>query len=726
MHRWSPRARTRAGAGLAACALTALMTVTGATGASAATGVGGASGAPAAGPAWKIQHSGNATLPGGQLESVSCSSASACTAVGNDRNPVGISVTLAERWNGTAWQRQHTPNPAGDTSGSVDPSLLGVSCPALDYCEAVGSYRLGNVSIALAEVWNGRGWRMQRFPVPAGDEAAGLNQVSCTSAQFCEAVGSRGDVTLAATWNGTSWHLQRTPNPAGTAFDQLSTVACSSPAFCEAWGSGNSGPTFAEQWDGTSWRLQTVPPNVTVNSVSCVSVTFCEAVGSGGTALAWNGSSWTAQALPGPADSAGLRGVSCLSPAFCELVGTFNNNGPDLPLAATWNGSAWSVQPAPNPAHATFTGLNSVSCASAGSCEAGGSYQQVVTSGDPIALAEGWNGHAWLLQRAVTPPGATLNSLDSVSCVSASFCEAVGEHFNTSGNQTALAEQWNGTSWKIQAVPLPPPELGSDVREILNSVSCISATFCEAVGTGGSGPNAEMWNGTSWTVQARPGFDVTPQAVSCGAVDFCVSVNGAGQVNTWDGTAWSAATSVPGFRPFTSVSCVSASFCEAVGQGPAGENAVVWNGSTWTPQPTAGDPGEAPNAVSCSAVNSCEAVGSTGFLTFAEAWDGSTWTLQSTPNPSGFQFSLLSGVSCTSADSCTAVGQSQTNGQVFSSTLGEVWDGTAWTLRSTPNKPTAGRNILSGVSCGASRMCTAVGGTQDIGGISATLVETGD
>jgi hypothetical protein len=209
-------------------------------------------------------------------------------------------------------------------------------------------------------------------------------------------------------------------------------------------------------------------------------------------------------------------------------------------------------------------------------------------------------------------------------------------------------------------------------------------------------------------------------------VDFCLSVNGAGQVNTWDGTAWSAATSVPGFRPFTSVSCVSASFCEAVGQGPAGENAAVWNGSTWTPQPTAGDPGEAPNAVSCSAVNSCEAVGSTGFLTFAEAWDGSTWTLQSTPNPSGFQFSLLSGVSCTSADSCTAVGQSQTNGQVFSSTLGEVWDGTGWTLRSTPNRPTAGHNVLSGVSCGASQMCTAVGGTEDIGGASATLVETGD
>ena len=598
MYRWGPRARTRAGAGLAACSLTAFMTmagVTGVTGALAASaapaaGPAPATGAAAAGPLWRIQHSANATLPGGQLESVSCSSASACTAVGNDRNPVGITVTLAERWNGTAWQRQHTPNPAEDTSGSIDPNLAGVSCPAANFCEAVGSYQLGHVAVALADAWNGRDWTMQRFPIPVGDNEVGLNQVSCTSAQFCAAVGfgsgSLGDVTLAATWNGTSWHLHHTPNPANASFDQLNAVSCSSPAFCIAWGTSNSGPTFAEQWDGTSWRMQTVPPNVSVRSVSCVSATFCEAVGNG-TALAWDGSSWTAQTLPSPANSAGLGGVSCVSPTFCELVGVFNNNGPDLPLAAEWNGSAWTVQPAPHPAHATFTVPLSVSCGSAGSCEAGGSYQQVDTSGDVIALAEGWNGHAWLLQRAVTPPGATLNTLASVSCVSASFCEAVG-------------------------------------------------------------------------------------------------------------------------------------------QGPTGENVAMWNGSTWTPQPTAGGPSEGLNAVSCSAANSCEVVGNSGFVTLAERWDGTAWTLQSTPNPSGFQYNSLSGVSCTSANSCTAVGQSQTNGQVFSSTLGEVWNGTAWVLQSTPNKPSAGQNLLNGVSCGASQKCTAVGDTEDVGGTSATLVETGD
>jgi hypothetical protein len=144
-----------------------------------------------------------------------------------------------------------------------------------------------------------------------------------------------------------------------------------------------------------------------------------------------------------------------------------------------------------------------------------------------------------------------------------------------------------------------------------------------------------------------------------------------------------------------------------------------------TPAPVGG-PSEVLNAVSCAAVDSCEAVGSLFSQTLAEAWNGSTWAVQSTPDPSGFQDSTLSSVWCTSAGACTAVGQSQTNGQAFSSTLAEVWDGTAWTLRSTPNRPSAGQNLLNGVSCGASQMCTAVGDTQDIGGTSATLIETGD
>jgi hypothetical protein len=55
----------------------------------------------------------------------------------------------------------------------------------------------------------------------------------------------------------------------------------------------------------------------------------------------------------------------------------------------------------------------------------------------------------------------------------------------------------------------------------------------------------------------------------------------------------------------------------------------------------------------------------------------------------------------------------------------EVWDGTAWTLQSSPN-PSTTDSLLQGVSCGASQMCTAVGQALDPGGVVATLIETGN
>ena len=61
-------------------------------------------------PGWTVANSANVTLTGGSIESVSCSAANACTAVGSDHDTSGVDVTLAERWNGTDWQREATPN----------------------------------------------------------------------------------------------------------------------------------------------------------------------------------------------------------------------------------------------------------------------------------------------------------------------------------------------------------------------------------------------------------------------------------------------------------------------------------------------------------------------------------------------------------------------------------------------------------------------------------------
>ena len=726
MHRSTRHtARSRAVTGLAISALTAGM-IAGATGDALATG-----------PTWRFEAAQNATLPGGLIKSVSCSAADACTAVGAYLDTSGINVTLAERWNGRTWRVQPTPNPDEDTVPAVSPDLLGVSCPTSDFCEAVGSYVLGTTVVSMALEWNGRSWKMQPIPVPTGTQTGGLDQVSCPTRMFCEAVGSYdggfgNTVTLAATWNGTSWRVQPTPNPPPTGgtppSGNLDAVSCVSAKFCEAGGTSQStGATFAERWNGRSWRLQSVPGTGGVKSVSCASASFCEAVGNSLVDV-WHGLSWRAQPIPG---QGGLTAVSCPSAASCEAVGAVFSNGSVVSDAARWNGTKWSTQPTPNPVGATFTGLGSVSCPSASTCQAVGDSSETGTSNGGAALAETWNGHSWQLGHAVTPASATVNMLAGVSCVSARFCEAVGSHFDRTGNddEANLAEMWNGTSWTIQATPDPQNQFGPTSNSF-NAVSCVTTRFCEAIGTGPNGASAEVWNGTSWKVQTRPGGAVTPQSVSCATVNFCMSVDGFARVAIWNGSSWSAGPSVPGFSPAASVSCPSATDCEVVGSGPSGQNAAVWNGSTWTAQATAGPAGVVLDGVSCTAVKSCEAVGGVfgqgHTTTLAEVWNGTTWTIQPSPNPAISQGSELLSVSCASAGSCTAVGQYQYSFLGLFNTLAEVWNGKTWTLRSTPNNLNAGQNILNSVSCGAVGACTAVGQTDDLGETEAALIEAGD
>jgi len=46
------------------------------------------------------------------------------------------------------------------------------------------------------------------------------------------------------------------------------------------------------------------------------------------------------------------------------------------------------------------------------------------------------------------------------------------------------------------------------------------------------------------------------------------------------------------------------------------------------------------------------------YVTLAEDWNGTSWAIQSTPNPTGAAISYLDAVSCPTASSCVAVGNS--------------------------------------------------------------------
>lgn len=705
-------------AALGACTLLAVMTVT--PTALAATG--------AAAP-WTIQNSPNATVPGGQLEAISCSAASACTAVGTAVSTSGLSLTLAERWDGTAWQVQSTPDPADNTVFAAGPVLLGVSCPRSTFCEAVGAYTVGTVGISLADGWNGTAWTSQSFPVPPSSTSAVLTGVSCISATFCEAVGSYSNgvgetLAFTARWNGATWHLQSTPNPVGAASVSMRGISCISAKFCEAAGNSLDTGPFAMNWNGTSWQLQTVPALSGVSAVSCVSRTFCEAIGSGG-AASWNGSAWSAQTTP---STAFLTALSCATAMSCEAVGSFNNSqGNTVTAAATWNGTSWAAQTTPNPAGASFASLDAVSCSAAAACQAGGDFELSNAAPNLVVLGESWDGSSWQLQPVVSPAAATSNGLSSVACVSQVFCEAVGSYTDASAQTVALAEVWNGATWEIQPTP-DPAEAANGFVMSLAGVSCTSVDFCEAVGGTSGGAGAEQWNGTNWVLQTVPGGSLT--SVSCTSASFCAATGFDGHVDMWDGSSWSAQVATAGFTSLSSVSCLSPSYCEAVGAGPSGGQAEQWNGSSWTaqvmPTPDGGSSVD-PLGVSCSSVTSCETVGwyiddTFTQVTLAEAWDGTSWTVQPTPNPAASFGAELQGVSCTSPTYCAAVGQYSPSSQ--SLTVAEVWDGTAWSLRSTPSVAFAGQNVLASVSCTGSQ-CTAAGVTDDPAQFTATLIETG-
>lgn len=162
--------------------------------------------------------------------------------------------------------------------------------------------------------------------------------------------------------------------------------------------------------------------------------------------------------------------------------------------------------------------------------------------------------------------------------------------------------------------------------------------------------------------------------------------------------------------------------------------AEVWNGTSWaiqdTPSPAGATEGSALIGVSCPSAADCTAAGSStdgsgNTTTLAEQWNGSAWTIQSTPNESSGAplHNDLWGVSCAAADSCSATGYF-TNSSVLLRPLAEHWNGTSWVVEDAPDPSGRhGSSLQGGVSCSSPSKCTAVGWSQNKSGTSFTLAE---
>jgi hypothetical protein len=676
--------------------------------------------AQAADPTWSVVHSPDRSGPSyGSLSGVSCVSASSCFAVGNWVAKGAEQHTLAESWNGSSWKIVPSPD-----DGTLSSSLAGISCVSASFCVVVGSYEAGSSfgdasAETLVESWNGSAWSI----VTSASQAGSLAGVSCVSASFCVAVG--GD--LIETWNGSTWSVVSSPGQAGNV---LSAVSCSAADSCMAVGysPGTVNSTLAGSWNGSTWSVVPSPSpdsggdGSVLTGVSCISASSCTAVGGNdgnpATTLieTWNGSTWSVVTSPSQAGS--LAGVSCVSASFCVAVGD--------DLIETWNGSTWSVA---SPSGADLSG---VSCLSASACTA-------VGIGGSGTLVESWNGSAWSVVASPDFVSVT-DSLNDVSCVSASFCVAVGSYLSSSDVQRTLIESWNGSTWSL----VTSPDKFS-AANVLNAVTCLSASFCVAVGSwaNGTATLVESWNGSAWSIVASPNGSAAHglnklSAVSCTSASSCIAVGFwtvgvegyESLAESWNGSTWSAvSTPDQGNKDLLGVSCVSASSCTAVGWGydtATGSDQTLtesWNGTAWSivSSPDQGTVKNALAGVTCLSATTCTAVGNydNGIeRTLVESWNGSAWSLVSSPNQ-GTGSNVLSGVSCAAASSCVAVGY-YTGGK---RTLVESWDGTAWSVVSSPS-PGTGDSQLLAVSC-LSAACTAAGDFTDAAtGSQYPLIET--
>jgi hypothetical protein len=261
-----------------------------------------------------------------------------------------------------------------------------------------------------------------------------------------------------------------------------------------------------------------------------------------------------------------------------------------------------------------------------------------------------------------------------VSCVSASFCVAVGST-DTAGEWT----RFNGRRW----VPAKPLRHGS------GDVSCVSTKFCMTVG----GEYAARFNGSGL---GKPHRVVSSrfalEGVSCTSRTACravaVSSYGGAYVTNYNGASWTKPRRViAAVDGFAAISCVGA-FCVVVD----GNAVAVRSGGTWRAHKVSG----ASQLVSVSCVSSsyCVAADYDGSVAL---YNGSRWTLRKFAN-----YPYFHGVSCASKSFCLLVGDQ-------GAPQARVLTGTTFHAPYVPNTR-AGSNTIDKVDCVSKSFCAVTPG----------------
>lgn len=399
------------------------------------------------------------------------------------------------------------------------------------------------------------------------------------------------------------------------------------------------------------------------------------------------GSASAASPAAGSGPSGAVDAISCTSAGQCTALGVLGPANPKVLFSVTEKNGVWGTSRAVPGVRALLGSHNpfgvdieSLSCSSTGNCAAGGFYGPSASSIQGLVVSE--KSGTWGKAEAV-PGLAALNvgrnaEVDSISCASAGNCSAGGIYTVKSANILAssevfLASEKNGVWGKAEEVP-GTAKLNTGTDGSFDQVDCTSAGNCLAVGSykvKGDSDDIQAFfitekNGKWGTAKAVPGFaqlgDGAIIAISCASAGNCTGVGNSLKsgvttvfaISMKNGT-WGAFTPIPGMAALppdgsinadlSSLACPSAGNCTAAGgyNDPSSvsrtepfvvtEKNGTWGNAETLPGVAALSPspsGTIPGSVVCPSAGNCAATGAffihNGTQAFVSTEKNGTWS----------------------------------------------------------------------------------------------------
>ena len=456
-----------------------------------------------------------------------------------------------------------------------------------------------------------------------------------------------------------------------------------------------------------------------------------------------------------------IGGAVLITFALAIALTTSHQTAADAPASRTWS-TAIKVPGMASLSTGGVVEVNSISCASAGNCSAGGYYQLRPFNHDEHALnysqafvVNETNG-TW--GRAIEVPGsAKLNAgrvgvVSSVSCGSVGNCSAGGYMYENQNREVAFVTDEADGSWGQATKVLASASLGAFGDPAIDAISCASAGNCSAGGTYwnlAKGTQAFVGNETNGTWRKAsevPGLarlDVGKtaafNALSCASAGNC-SVGGsywgpakskrAFVANETNGT-WSKATEVPGTSLLNmggeaevdTVSCASAGNCSAGGSYwdlkhhqqafVANETNGAWDTAIAVPSVTALNTGGSADAdlMSCRSNGNCSAGGyyAVGTILAQESFlvteKKGVWA-KAFKSPGGV---FLHTISCWSTGNCGAGGNTSSDADAVTVIETNGTWGKAVVVAGLASLDTYDHAFVDAISCPSAGRCSAAG-----------------